>query len=57
MKASQIIANQINSHIEDLKANNEWFDDDHKYYLLKDYFVNFEIVDSILFEETIQLIK
>jgi hypothetical protein len=26
MKASQSIANQINAHIEDLKANNQSFD-------------------------------
>ena len=54
MKASQAIANQINTHIEDLKANNEWYD---KYDLVKDYFVQFDIVDSILFEETLELIK
>ena len=55
MKASQAIANQINSHIEDLKANNEWFD---SYDLVKDYFWNFSLpTDSSLFEETIKLIK
>lgn len=55
MKASQSIANQINSHIEDLKENNEWYD---KYDLVKDYFFQFSLpVNSSLFEETLKLIK
>ena len=55
MKASQAIANQINAHIEDLKANNEWFD---KNELVEEYFWQFSLpVNSSLFESTLALIK
>lgn len=55
MKASQAIANQINSHIEDLKANNEFY---NKYELVEDYFFQFSLpVNSSLFESTLDLIK
>lgn len=56
MKASQAIANQINAQIEDLKANNEFIDE--PFYIVKEYFWNFDLpIDSMLFEETLQLIK
>jgi len=56
MKASQAIANQINAHIEDLKANNEFIDE--PYYMVKEYFWNFCLpLDSDLFKETVKLIE
>ena len=55
MKAAQAIANKINAHIEDLKANNEFYD---AYDLVHDYFWNFGLpVDSSLFQSTLDLIK
>ena len=53
MTPAQAIATQIKNHIEDCKANNEWYDE---YELVKGYFNIFDIVDDKLFNQVLDLI-
>ena len=56
MTPAQQIANQINAHIEDLKANNEWFDAAE---LVYDYFAEWSeghYQEMRLIEEVLDLV-